>query len=250
MVRYAVDPPTLLRIVVGECVVHPDHRLVAPATVRSHTMDLLLARVREGVLSEREARSQLERLAAATVRLLGDRVSRARAWQLARDHGWETVRDAEYLAVTLLQADALVAEDPELITRARGLVPLADLSALTAPNPPSGHQDDRPDTVADLAFASVIVEWRGPAPYYFAPLPPAAARVIDALKALVAYWGVVPVAARIGDSEFTTSMFPRDDTWYLPVKDAVRRAERIGLGDRIEVTVHVPQGPAPDGGSR
>ena len=65
------------------------------------------------------------------MRLLGDRVSRQTAWKLAREHGWETTFDAEYLAVTLLQADALVTVDPAMAKLAEGLVPLAPLSALT-----------------------------------------------------------------------------------------------------------------------
>ncbi len=91
----------------------------------------------------------------------------------------------------------------------------------------------------ELEFSGELVEWRGPAPYYFVPLPPDDADVVDEVKADVAYWGVVPVRARIGGTAFTTSMFPREDTWFLPVKDAVRRAEGIGLGDQVGVRLEV-----------
>ncbi len=64
------------------------------------------------------------------MRLLGDRTSRATAWRIARQQDWDTLRDAEYLAVTRLQADALVTVDPELATRAAGVVPVAPLEAL------------------------------------------------------------------------------------------------------------------------
>lgn len=66
------------------------------------------------------------------MRLLGDRVSRRTAWRIAREQGWETTYDAEYLAVTELQADALITIDPALAAKAQGIVPLADLDALTA----------------------------------------------------------------------------------------------------------------------
>lgn len=91
----------------------------------------------------------------------------------------------------------------------------------------------------EIEFSGELVEWRGPAPYYFVPLPPDEADLVDEVKAEVVYWGVVPVRARIGDTDFTTSMFPREDTWFLPVKDAVRRAEGIGLGEVVGVRLRV-----------
>ena len=91
----------------------------------------------------------------------------------------------------------------------------------------------------DIDFSGEVVEWRGPAPYHFVPLPLDAADLVDEVKAEVVYWGVVPVRARIGHTDFTTSMFPREETWFLPVKDAVRRAEQVELGDVVDVRLHV-----------
>jgi hypothetical protein len=91
----------------------------------------------------------------------------------------------------------------------------------------------------ELEFSGEVVEWRGPSPYHFVPLPPDEADLVDEVKADVVYWGVVPVRAWIGGTEFTTSMFPREGTWFLPVKDAVRRAEGIALGDVLDVRLHV-----------
>ena len=71
-----------------------------------------------------------------------------------------------------------------------------------------------------------------PAPYHFVPLPPDEAEMVDEVKAEVAYWGVVPVTAWVGETSFTTSMFPREGTWFLPLKDAVRRAEGVGARGR------------------
>jgi hypothetical protein len=94
----------------------------------------------------------------------------------------------------------------------------------------------------EIAFSGELVEWRGPAPYHFVPLPPDEADLVDEVKAEVVYWGVVPVRARIGDTEFSTSMFPREDTWFLPVKDAVRRSEALELGDVVDVRLNVGRG--------
>lgn len=91
----------------------------------------------------------------------------------------------------------------------------------------------------EIEFSGELVEWRGPAPYHFVPLPPYEADLVDEVKADVVYWGVVPVRARIGGTAFTTSMFPREDTWFLPVKDAVRRAEQLELGDVVDVRLQV-----------
>lgn len=87
----------------------------------------------------------------------------------------------------------------------------------------------------ELDFVGTLVEWRGPAPFHFVPLPPEEADLIDEVKAEIAYWGVVPVTARIGGTDFTTAMFPREGTWFLPVKDAVRRAVGLELDMDVEV---------------
>ena len=91
----------------------------------------------------------------------------------------------------------------------------------------------------EIEFSGELVEWRGPAPYHFVPLPLDAADLVDEVKAEVVYWGVVPVRAWIGGTEFTTSMFPREGTWFLPLKDAVRRAEGIALGDEVAVRLEI-----------
>ena len=91
----------------------------------------------------------------------------------------------------------------------------------------------------EIEFSGKVVEWRGPAPFHFVRLPLDAADLVDEVKAEVVYWGVVPVRARIGDTGFATSMFPREETWFLPLKDAVRRAEGVGLGDVVDVRLSV-----------
>jgi nucleoid-associated protein YgaU len=92
----------------------------------------------------------------------------------------------------------------------------------------------------ELRFEGEVVHWRGPAPYLFVPLPPPEAAQVRAVARQVTYgWGVIPVTARIGGTEFDTSLFPRDGGYLLPVKVAVQRAEGVELGDRVAVTMSV-----------
>jgi predicted nucleic acid-binding protein len=132
MSRYVIDAPTLLRIVANDLAVGPAHRLVAPNLIRSQSLCLLFEAVRRGEMTEREALHRHERLTELKIRLLGDRVSRRTAWRIARERGWETTFDAEYIAVTKLQADALVTVDAAMAAKAEGIVPVAEFPALAA----------------------------------------------------------------------------------------------------------------------
>ena len=90
----------------------------------------------------------------------------------------------------------------------------------------------------ELEFDGEVIYWHGPSPFHFVAVPEAESEQIEELKSLVTYgWGVIPVTARIGKTEFTTSLFPKDGRFLVPVKDAVRRAERLELDDRV--TVHL-----------
>ena len=133
MTRFAIDAPTLVHLVSNGLTVDASHQLVAPGSLRSQALDLLLQRVRAGDLGEKEALALHERITETKVRLLGDRVSRRTAWEIARGRDWPTIKEAEYLAVARLQADALVTVDPDLMARADGIVSMAPIEALTAP---------------------------------------------------------------------------------------------------------------------
>ena len=130
MTRYVIDAPTLLHLVATGVQVSPRHQIVAPNLIRSQALSLLLEAVQRGDVTEDVALQHHERLTELKMRLLGDRVSRRTAWKIAREQGWETTYDAEYLAVTQLQADALVTMNPALAAKAKDLVPLAQLEAL------------------------------------------------------------------------------------------------------------------------
>ncbi len=89
-----------------------------------------------------------------------------------------------------------------------------------------------------LEVRGEIVYWRGPAPWYFVPVPPDQAAALAEISRHVTYgWGVIPVTARIGATRFATSLFPKDGGYLVPVKAAVRRAEGLAEGD--VVTVHL-----------
>ncbi|MEO8095376.1 MAG: DUF1905 domain-containing protein [Pseudolysinimonas sp.] len=92
----------------------------------------------------------------------------------------------------------------------------------------------------DLTFRGQIWEWRGPAPFHFITVPDPQAGMLSAASELVTYgWGMIPVAARIGDTEWRTSLWPKDGGYVVPLKDAVRRAENLAIGDEVEVRLTV-----------
>lgn len=86
-----------------------------------------------------------------------------------------------------------------------------------------------------FTLQGAVFQWRGPAPYYYIALPETACEQIRGLANEVSYgWGVIPVEARIGGTAFTTSLFPKDGRYLLPLKYAVRKAEGIGDGQTID----------------
>jgi hypothetical protein len=92
----------------------------------------------------------------------------------------------------------------------------------------------------EITFAGRVIEWRGPAPYYYLPVPDEESADIREVAAMATYgWGVIPVVARIGDVEFETSLFPKDGGYLLPLKDAVRKPKKITVGDEITVEMAV-----------
>jgi predicted nucleic acid-binding protein len=133
MARYVIDAPTLVHLVDAELHIDPGHQLVAPNSIRSEALELLLHDVSVGKRTEAEAMEAHERMTETKMRLLGDRVSRRTAWRIARQHGWDTLRDAEYIAIARLQADALVTVDLSLAVKARDAVVVAAIEDLLAP---------------------------------------------------------------------------------------------------------------------
>lgn len=87
-------------------------------------------------------------------------------------------------------------------------------------------------------FDTGIIEWRGPAPFFYAPVPQEHVEELRRLAKVVSYgWGCVPVEAQVAGVRFTTSLFPKGDTYLLPLKVAVRRKANITVGDTISVAM-------------
>jgi predicted nucleic acid-binding protein len=132
MTRFVVDCETLLRIAAGEIEVAPAHTLVAPTLVRSQALSALYEAFREGRISRAEGMERVTRINSLKVRFLGDKVLQRTAWRVAEHLGWETTYEAEFVALTELQADAFVTSDPELARSVSGLVETAPIGALGA----------------------------------------------------------------------------------------------------------------------
>ena len=89
-------------------------------------------------------------------------------------------------------------------------------------------------------FKGAIIEWRGPSPFYFVPVPAGPSKKIKALAAQLTYgWGVIPVLGKIGKTGFSTALIPKDGVYYLPIKNAVRFAEKLEVGAEVSVSISV-----------
>jgi predicted nucleic acid-binding protein len=128
--RFVVDCGVVLHLASEEIEVPAEHELLAPTLLRSQTLSALHEAVHAGEISPDAARERLTRVRAMPIRLLGDAVLRRRAWEIADRLDWAETYDAEYLALTQLQADAFVTLDTELARRAEGVVPVATIEAL------------------------------------------------------------------------------------------------------------------------
>lgn len=92
----------------------------------------------------------------------------------------------------------------------------------------------------NIEFTGTIWFWRGPAPWYFVTVPPPQSLELKDISGLVTYgWGMIPVSARIGETVWTTSLFPKDDQYILPIKADIRKAERLEEGDVVTVRLEV-----------
>jgi predicted nucleic acid-binding protein len=128
--RFVVDCGAVLRLASEGIEVAAEHELLAPTLLRSQTLSALHAAVHRREIPPDVALERLARIQALPIRLLGDLVLRRNAWELADRLGWAETYDAEYVALTRLQADALVTLDAELARRVEGIVPTAPFEAL------------------------------------------------------------------------------------------------------------------------
>ncbi|WP_305790206.1 DUF1905 domain-containing protein [Symbioplanes lichenis] len=95
----------------------------------------------------------------------------------------------------------------------------------------------------EMRFSGEVWYWRGPAPFHFVTVPEPECAALSDVAGEVSYgWGMIPVTVRIGETSFTTSLWPRNGGYIVPLKDKVRRAEEIELGDPVTVHLTVAAG--------
>jgi predicted nucleic acid-binding protein len=131
MTRYVIGPDVALRLARDETVVSHQHQLLAPTLLRSQLLSQLYRAVRQGELTKQDAERKLDYVRALRLRLLGDRVLQRVAWKIADQLDWPDTLDAEYVALTQLQADAFVTLDAQLADAVKGLVKVAPIEALS-----------------------------------------------------------------------------------------------------------------------
>jgi hypothetical protein len=91
-----------------------------------------------------------------------------------------------------------------------------------------------------LTFSGEIFHWRGPAPHYFVAVPQPQADEIRAVAKLVTYgWGVIPAAVTVGATRWTTSLFPKNGGYIVPIKALARKAEQLSEGDTVEIQLEL-----------
>jgi len=130
MTRFVVDCGVVLHLASEGIQVAPEHELLAPTLLRSQMLSVLHEAVYRGEIPLEVALDRLARIRAIPIRFLGDAVLRRRAWEVADQLGWAETYDAEYVALTQLQADAFITLDRELARRVEGIVPTATVEAL------------------------------------------------------------------------------------------------------------------------
>ena len=91
----------------------------------------------------------------------------------------------------------------------------------------------------EFEFEGRVVEWRGPAPFYFVAIPKEESADIKLAAKGIEYWGQVPVTVRIGDTQFSTALFPKDGRYLLPLKAAVRKSARIAEDQIVAVELNL-----------
>jgi predicted nucleic acid-binding protein len=130
MTRFVVDAGAVLHLASAGVKVPDAHQLLAPTLLRSQTLSALHEAVQRGEMTADVARDRLTRIGRMSIRLLGDAVLRRRAWDLADRLGWASTYNAEYVALTQLQADAFVTLDADLARSVEGIVTTASIDAL------------------------------------------------------------------------------------------------------------------------
>jgi predicted nucleic acid-binding protein len=129
--KYVIGPDVAIRLADDQAVIGDEHQILAPTLLRSQMLSLLYQAVKRGDLSKQDAERRLDYVRGLRIRLLGDRVLQRVAWQVADQLGWADTYDAEYVALTRLQADAFITLDRRLADAVSDLVTVAPIEALS-----------------------------------------------------------------------------------------------------------------------
>ena len=155
MTRLVVDCGLVLRLASEEIEIPAEHELLAPTLLRSQTLSAPHEAVHRGEIPPNVAFDRLAGIRAMPIRLLGDAVLRRRASNLAEQLGWGETYDAEYVALTQLQADAFVTLDTELARRVEGIVPRRRSRRCEGPDGPRR-------SCYDQGYGECETGWRSP----------------------------------------------------------------------------------------
>ena len=131
MTRYVIGPEVAIRLAHDHVVIGDAHQILAPTLLRSQVLSLLYQAVHQGEMTKESADQRLNDVRGLRVRLLGDRVLQNLAWKVADQLGWSNTYDAEYVALTQLQADAFITLDEQLAHAVKNLVTIAPMEALS-----------------------------------------------------------------------------------------------------------------------
>jgi len=131
MTRYVIGPEVAIRLANDQAVIRDEHQILAPTHLRSQMLSLLYQAVHRGELTKKDAERRLNYVRGLRIRLLGDRVLQNVAWKVADQLGWPDTLAAEYVALTQLQADALITLDERLAHAVKDLVTVAPIEALS-----------------------------------------------------------------------------------------------------------------------
>lgn len=131
MTKYVIGPDVAIRLAHDQTVIGGEHEILAPTLFRSQVLSLLHGAVHRGELTHQEAEQELGYVRGLRVRLLGDRVLQDGAWKVADQLRWSDTYDAEYVALTRLQADAFITLDEELAQAVADLVTIAPVEVLS-----------------------------------------------------------------------------------------------------------------------
>ena len=131
MTRYVIGPEVAIRLADEGAVIGDEHQLLAPTLLRSQLLSLLFQAVARGEMTKKDAEQTLNYVRGLRIRLLGDRVLQNVAWKVADRLGWSDTFDAEYIALTQLQADAFITLDRQLAQAVKDMVRVAPIEALS-----------------------------------------------------------------------------------------------------------------------